>query len=190
MIAASDRTVKYVASDCAQHAEWLEASLRDLIEHLLERDHLWLRIQLPEIERMLAEVIAADGGRHSAVLVPLRRVFQHFRQDAETHMHKEETVLFPAILKLEAAREAGEAPPRWPFGSLSNPVRVMRQDHDKSGWSLDEMRQITGNYTLPPDAPGSWRGVYEKLAALEADVREHVRLENSVLFPRAVELEK
>lgn len=171
-------------------ADWSQAPLRDLIEHLLERDHVWLRFQLPEIEAMLTAVISADGGRHSAVLTPLRRVFQHFKQDAESHMRKEETVLFPAILKLETTRQAGLTPPRWPFGSLSNPVRMMCQDHEKCTWSLEEMRQITGNYTPPDDATDTLRNVYRRLAGLETDIREHVRLEHNVLFPRAVQLEK
>jgi regulator of cell morphogenesis and NO signaling len=190
MLLTEFRSVNVPVDPNTGRADWSEAPLRDLVEHLLERDHLWLRIQLPEIEAMLADVIASDGGRHSAVLTPLRRVFQNFRQDAESHMRKEETVLFPAILKLETTRQAGGTPPRWPFGSLSNPVRMMCQDHDKCTWSLEEMRQITGNYIAPADAPDTLRKVYRRLAELEADIREHVRLEHTVLFPRAVQLEK
>jgi regulator of cell morphogenesis and NO signaling len=46
------------------------------------------------------------------------------------------------------------------------------------------MRRIAGGYAPPAGASDVWRAVYAGLDAFDRDLREHVHLENDVLFPR------
>ena len=170
--------------------DWRSASLGELVQHILGRHHGYLRSELPLLEEMMAKVVEAHHVRHGASLLPLRRIFQHLKQELESHIKKEEGILFPAILKLETALAAGKGAPRPPFGSFSNPVRVMEQEHQSAGWALNEMREITGDYMYPPDACETYRALFRRLEALEADMHTHIHLENNILFPRAMELER
>jgi regulator of cell morphogenesis and NO signaling len=76
-----------------------------------------------------------------------------------------------------------------PFGTVRNPVRVMMAEHDAAGDILREMREASSDYTPPEDACISYQTLYGALAALEADLHQHIHLENNILFPRAAEME-
>jgi regulator of cell morphogenesis and NO signaling len=169
--------------------DWNSAPLVKLTEHIVEQHHALLKRELPRLEQMMANVIERHGARHGNSLLPLRRVFQHFKQELETHMRKEEEALFPAIAALEMAYAVGAAPPPTPFGSFSNPIRMMMMDHETAAWELEELRELTHNYTPPPDACETYRELLRRLEALETDMHMHVHLENNILFPRTTRID-
>ena len=106
------------------------------------------------------------------------------------HMMKEEKMLFPYIVRMEEAVIQKEPilPP--PFGSVQNPVSMMEHEHDDAGEALRALREMTGGYTVPPDACISYQTLYQALAEFEADLHQHIHLENNILFPRAIAMEK
>ena len=103
---------------------------------------------------------------------------------------KEEMVLFPYIIRMEEAviEKAPILPP--PFGTVQNPVSMMEHEHDSAGNALRTLREISRGYTAPPDACVSYQTLYKALAEFEADLHQHIHLENNILFPRAIEMEK
>jgi regulator of cell morphogenesis and NO signaling len=167
--------------------DWNSTSLVKLTEHIVEHHHAYLKRELPRLEQMMANVIERHSARHGSSLLPLRRVFQHFKQEIEAHIKKEETILFPAIEKHEAASAIGAASPKTPFGSFSNPIRMMMMEHETASWELDEMRGLTDNYTPPTDACETYRELLRRLQTLETDMHLHVHLENNILFPRTTD---
>jgi len=70
-----------------------------------------------------------------------------------------------------------------------NPVRMMMAEHDGAGEALRSLRSLTNDYALPPEACASYRALYEALQGVEADLHQHIHLENNILFPRAVAME-
>jgi regulator of cell morphogenesis and NO signaling len=106
------------------------------------------------------------------------------------HMMKEEQVLFPCIVRMEEAVIQKEPilPP--PFGSVQNPVNMMVHEHDSAGEALRALRTASGGYTTPADACVSFQTLYQALAAFEADLHQHIHLENNILFPLAIEMER
>jgi regulator of cell morphogenesis and NO signaling len=104
-------------------------------------------------------------------------------------MRKEEVVLFPAIAELETAQAEGRKPAPFPFGTVSHPIRMMMHEHDSAGQALEQMRSLAEGYTLPEDGCATYRTLFEGLQALEADLHQHIHLENNILFPRAARLE-
>ena len=65
----------------------------------------------------------------------------------------------------------------------------MEVEHDDAGDELAVMRKLTAGYQLPIDACPTFEALYDGLKAMEADLHEHIHLENNILFPRSVELE-
>jgi len=98
-------------------------------------------------------------------------------------------VLFPYIVRMEESSIAGEAAPPSCFGTVTNPIRMMCAEHDGAGEALRTFRTITSEYKLPEDACASYRGLYEALQGFEADLHQHIHLENNILFPRAIAME-
>ena len=105
-------------------------------------------------------------------------------------MMKEEMMLFPYIVRIEESviEKQPILPPR--FGTLQNPVSMMMYEHDSAGDALRAMRDASGGYAAPADACVSYQTLYRALAELEADLHQHIHLENNILFPGAIAMEQ
>jgi regulator of cell morphogenesis and NO signaling len=90
--------------------------------------------------------------------------------DMEVHMKKEEVNLFQAI------RQGGRP-------GIDQPIAAMRADHDDNAAEVARIRALTGGLTLPEGACRKWTALYEGLDRFFADLEEHMRLENDLLFP-------
>ena len=79
-------------------------------------------------------------------------------------------------------------PPR--FGKVINPIQMMMQEHDVEGERFSLIAELTDHYTAPSDGCTTYRVAYSMLKDFEADLHLHIHLENNILFPKAIELEK
>lgn len=174
----------------ADNRDWRTAPLAELARHIVATHHAYLKDELPRLTARLDAVRKAHAARHGAVLEPLGQIFTALREEMEMHMQKEEMVLFPFMGKLDQAVARGVAAPVPPFGSVENPIRIMEHEHEDAGRALAEMRQLTAGFTPPEDACNTFRALYTGLQELERDLHLHVHLENNILFPRAVAIEK
>ena len=175
--------------ESSQDRDWTTATLSELAAHIVSVHHAFLRNELPALEDRLRKVVHAHGARHGAELDALSRPFLGLKDELETHLEKEERVLFPAIERLERAHVAKEKRPPAPFGSLRNPIGTLEHEHRSAGDLLGRMRRTTLDYTVPPDGCATYRALFEGLVRLEADLHRHIHLENNILFPRAIGLE-
>ncbi|MFC5695515.1 iron-sulfur cluster repair protein YtfE [Pseudomonas sp. GCM10022186] len=156
----------------AEPTDWRQAPLADLIAHLLARFHAVHRQQLPELVRLAARVEQVHGGR-DACPRGLTELLIDMQQELESHMQKEEQVLFPMI-------ERGAGP------MTGGPVSVMRFEHDQHGEALARIVELTHDMQPPADACNTWRALYRGLDELRVDLMQHIHLENNLLFPRAL----
>jgi len=163
-------------------------SLAELIAHIVNTHHVFVRAQVPEIQNLIEKVYAKHGANHPE-LAKIRNVFHDLGQELMMHLMKEENVLFPYIVRMEESVIQDEPilPP--PFGTVANPVRMMEHEHDNAGIALGVMREASQNFTPPADACTSFRALYAALKDFEKDLHQHIHLENNVLFPRAVQME-
>lgn len=111
-------------------------------------------------------------------------------QELFAHMMKEENLLFPYLSQMESAVLAGEPVPPPFFGSVQNPIARMLAEHDDAGELLAQIRKQAGGFHPPDDACPSYRALYHGLEEFERDLHHHIHLENNILFPRAVNLER
>jgi regulator of cell morphogenesis and NO signaling len=167
-------------------ADWRRASLKDLIAHIQARYHVPLRDELPRLSAMLDKVVQRHGPRRPATLLPLQATFETLQRELLEHMAREDAVLFPAVLALEATGAANMAATGWAW--IQQPIEVMEAEHEAAGAALARMRALTDGYAPPEDACPTFRGLYYGLSELERDMHLHVHLENHVLFPRAARL--
>ena len=153
-----------------------------LADHIEATHHAYLHAELPALDALAAKVVGVHGERHPE-LAEVHRLVVALRADLEPHLLKEERVLFPAI------RALVDGASDFPFGTMQNPIRMMSMEHDRAGELLAALRAGAGGYCVPEDGCASYRSLYERLEALEADTHRHIHLENNVLFPAAVALE-
>jgi len=183
-----DALAKAAAAPPTEEHDWTTAALADLIAHIQDTHHQYTRAELARLAPLFDKVCGVHGPNHPE-LARMRATFGGLSQELLAHMMKEEVVLFPFIVRMEQAFLEKRAIPRPPFGTVQNPVAMMIHEHDGAGQALEDLRAASNGYNPPPDACISYRTLYQALAALEADLHQHIHLENNILFPRAIEME-
>ncbi|MPZ21874.1 MAG: hypothetical protein GEV06_28975, partial [Luteitalea sp.] len=120
-------------------SDWNDTTLTDLIAHIQHRYHVPLRTELPRLSAMLTKVVNRHGARLPDTLLPLQATFERFQHDLIDHMRKEDRVLFPAVMALEATRDAhtgGLERSTW----IDQPIHVMEAEHEAAGAALATLR--------------------------------------------------
>lgn len=168
--------------DPGEPEEWAHLDPAALCDHIESTHHRYLHDELGALDGLADKVEAVHRERHPE-LVEVRALVAALRADLEPHLAKEEQVLFPAIRAL-----ASGAQRHFPFGTIANPIRVMRAEHDGAGDLLARLRTVTDAYRIPDDACTSYRSLYQRLEAVERDTHVHIHKENNVLFPAALRL--
>ena len=172
----------------ADEANWTLAPLGDLTRHIRERHHRYVREAIARVQTLLDKVGAKHGENHPEI-ADIQRLFTEVGREMIMHMQKEEQILFPYIDALEKAANAhGSVEPPF-FQTVRNPIQAMMKEHDAAGELVKQIRKASSDYTAPADACPSYKALYQDLREFEADLHQHVHLENNILFPRAVELE-
>lgn len=161
----------------------------ELITYIVSVHHKFVREAIPVLLMHTQKVATVHGERHPEV-VEIARHFNAVAQDMKAHMMKEEQVLFPYILELVKAKRNGTAVAGSPFGGVQNPIRMMEMEHQAAGDEMAAIRSLTANYTPPDDACTTYRVSFRELQLFEEDLHRHVHLENNILFPKAIALER
>ena len=169
--------------------DWQVEPLADLIAHIKNTHHKYTREEMARLGPLFDKVCSVHGNNHPELL-QIRGLFQGLTQELTTHLMKEEMVLFPYIVRMEEAAIEKEPLVPAPFGTVQNPVSMMEHEHDSAGNALRAMREASNGYSAPADSCVSYQTLYKALAAFETDLHQHIHLENNILFPRAVAMEK
>jgi regulator of cell morphogenesis and NO signaling len=170
--------------------DWNAEPVSALVDHILDKHHTFTREQLSRLNELLQKVKRAHGAQHGPLLNQLQEFFDALAAELSEHLMKEEQILFPAIKGIDAFVSAGGERPEFHCGTIDNPIRQMMLEHDNAGDVLAEMRRLTGSYQLPADACPTFEALYDGFQALEADLHEHIHLENNILFPKSLAQEK
>jgi regulator of cell morphogenesis and NO signaling len=176
-------------SRSGQANEWTARPLSELIGHIVEQHHGFVHRETPRLVGLLAKVKARHGSTHPEI-AQIDSLFLVMAQELLTHMLKEEQVLFPRIEQLENAMKTGTPAPEAFFGSVSRPIANMAADHEDAGAVLSRLRELSNGYTPPAGACPTFVALYRGLEDFEQDLHQHVHLENNILFPRAIEIER
>lgn len=160
-----------------------------LINHIENIHHSYVAESLPIILQYAGKV-AKVHGHHYTEVVEINRLFIELAKELAAHMKKEELILFPFIKQLVKAEKEGvkASPPH--FGTVNNPIKMMEEEHETAGDILKTIAKLSNNYTPPQEACNTFKALYAKLDEFELDLHQHIHLENNILFPKAIKLEK
>jgi regulator of cell morphogenesis and NO signaling len=160
-----------------------------LIDYIINNHHQYVRRMIPVISLYTDKVASVHGGTHPETK-QISDLFLAVRQELESHMMKEERILFPYIKQLCYAKKNNEQIASPPFGTIQNPIRMMEAEHQSAGDAMHKIRDLSNNFTTPADACNTFRALYSELKEFEEDLHKHIHLENNILFPNSIELEK
>lgn len=156
-----------------------------LADYIEKKHHRYVEQKIPEIKAYLNKLSKVHGDRHPELL-EIERLFLGSAGALTAHMKKEELILFPYIKKI-VKKGAVEKPH---FGSVQNPIQMMMNEHEIEGDRFREIAGLSHNYNPPEDGCNTYRVAFALLKEFENDLHLHIHLENNILFPKAIEMEK
>lgn len=164
-------------------------SIDFLADYIVNTHHSYVKNTLPDLRTYAAKLAQVHGSRHPELL-PIQEAVEEINKEMSEHMVKEEVVLFPFIKELVSAKSSGRSLQPANFGSVENPIHMMEHEHETVGGLLEQVRTMSNNYQLPDDACATYGLFYKMMEEFESDLHIHVHLENNILFPKALKMEK
>ncbi len=177
---------KVLSSRPIPYNEW---GLDFLSDYIVNTHHSYVTKTLPELVTYATKVAGVHGQQHPE-LYKIKSLVDEVNGELSGHMVKEEKVLFPYIKALVLANSNEQIPQAAHFGTVQNPINVMEMEHELVGKNMDEIRTLSKNYLIPEDGCASYSLLYKMLDEFENDLHLHIHLENNILFPKALDLEK
>lgn len=166
---------------CDAHAVECVPTVAELIDHIVSSHHRYLHAELPALNDLVAEIAKSHGERYPEVL-RIRELFVELVREMQIHLSKEEEILFPMMRHMAEGNLAAQVH----CGGVHNPIRVMEAEHAECETALATIRALTKNFTVPEGASPKYREMVDRLAKLDADMREHIAEETDILFPRMI----
>ncbi|CAM2976432.1 iron-sulfur cluster repair di-iron protein [Flavobacterium frigoris] len=162
----------------------------DLLADYIEKTHhRYVEEKTPTLLQFLDKLCKVHGASHPE-LFEINELFKGCAGELAQHMKKEELMLFPFIKKMVTASISDEIIAQPHFGTVKNPIAMMMAEHEAEGDRFAKIVELTNNYTPPADACNTYKVTFAMLNEFEQDLHKHIHLENNILFPKAVALEK
>lgn len=159
-----------------------------LVAYLKKKHYYFVRQELPFLSNLISG-IKPDVG-YEQLMADLRIMFPLFVEDFIHHIHEEESRLFKRIELLQDIEE-GEFSTRDALTILEkDPVHHLADQHEIHDDEMEGIRRLTKDYFLAEDAPLTMKVLYHELQNFEKELSIHAKIEDELLFPKAVELEK
>ncbi|WP_433829241.1 iron-sulfur cluster repair di-iron protein [Flavobacterium anhuiense] len=184
-----ENVLQVVQSENGGSIDFNSWSLDLLADYIEKTHHRYVEEKTNVLLPFLDKLCKVHGANHPE-LFKINELFIGCAGELSQHMKKEELVLFPFVKRMVKTKESDGILSQPSFGTVSNPIAMMMHEHDNEGERFREIAALTNNYTPPADACTTYRVTFAMLKEFEADLHKHIHLENNILFPKAVILEK
>lgn len=162
----------------------------DLLADYIEKTHHRYVEEKTQVILLLLNKLCKVHGHKHAELFQIQQLFTESAQDLAAHMKKEELILFPFIRKMVKAKRSNQPLETPHFGSVNNPIEMMMEEHENEGDRFRKIAELTNEYQTPSDGCTTYHTTFNMLADFEKNLHQHIHLENNILFPSAVIMEK
>lgn len=160
-----------------------------IIEYLRHSHYLFVKHKLPYMARLIQSLETKES-ISTPIAEDLKFIFPLYVEDFIEHIYKEEDTLFTYILQLNNALSGKFHPGKLFYMMENHSVEHFALEHDCHDDEMQGIRKITNDYTLAPGASLLVKVVYKELQSFEESLITHAKVENEILFPKALMLEK
>jgi regulator of cell morphogenesis and NO signaling len=172
-------------SNTLHFSEW-KASF--LIDYIINVHHAYMHMAITSLQDSLSSFVKTHK-KDSAI----NRVLLLFRELSvllATHSRHEEEIIFPYIRQIENTHRRKETYGNLFVRTLRKPLSNIEKEHEVIYSILKEIQTLTDNYCCPADESAELSAIYNKLNEFHRDMLQHTHLEDHVLYPKAIEMEK
>ncbi|MDQ3535029.1 MAG: hemerythrin domain-containing protein [Bacteroidota bacterium] len=160
-----------------------------VIEYLKHSHYIFIKQKLPYIAKLI-ESLPLKKTEHLLIIQDLKLVFPLFVEDFIHHIYEEEDSLFSYILLLYKAVDGIKNPTKIFYAMEAHSLQDFATEHEHNDDEMKGLRSITHNYSLVPENDLHLKVIFAELKSFEENLTSHARIENEILFPKALELEK
>ncbi|MCC7430714.1 iron-sulfur cluster repair di-iron protein [bacterium] len=157
-----------------------------LADYIQNTHHVYVLEAFDLLDQISVKVAHVHGQNHPE-LIRIAEIYKSVEQELLHHLPDEENILFPRVKEL--VNSAKQTKPS-ESGSVLALIGKMQQEHSLVGDKMKEIRKLSKDFQPPHDACTSYKLLFAKLEEFETDLFEHIHLENNILFPKVVTLEK
>ena len=163
-------------------------SLDALIDEIELKQRRFIVDRTVEIKNLLHNINRIRG-RYDSEITDVLNIINHFSGEMSVHLMKERLLLFPYVKKLAEAKKMRTKTGPLDYSTFDFAVKVMKDEHKNEVNYIKQIAELTNNF-IPPDREEGYRILYTLFKSLKKELIQIIHLENNILFPKAIELEK
>ncbi|MBA2498270.1 MAG: DUF542 domain-containing protein [Chitinophagaceae bacterium] len=185
--ALNEVSLTHFLSSTNAYNEW---SIDFMLDFIVNVHHDYLRKTLPVIEKYIT-VFASGHSRKFPFLAELESEFYKLGAVMLPKLQEEEDIIFPYIRQIAHAYQNMEPYARLLVKTLRKPLdTLMFHNQEFTSHTFSEVRRLTNNYSITTDSCTTQQVLYKKIEELEMDLFQHIFLENNILYPKTIAMEK
>lgn len=186
-IELSRATTNITIPNTLKFTDW---SVDFLIDYIVNIHHAYIRQAGPELQQQLSTFVTSHQKKYP-YLSDVKDVAHDLIAELLEHIDTEENIMFPYIRQINYTYTRKEVYGKLFVRTLRKPLsETLDREHSRIYAQLKNLREITSNYNLVEDACTTHSVIYKKLQEFDSDLVHHKHLENNVLIPKAIQLEK
>lgn len=160
-----------------------------LVDFIITNHHQYVRKFLLLLTEEFNHISPATQ-RQYPFLSRVAEVFQQVASDLSAYLIEEEQVIFPYIRFLVQAKKSSIPSSFLPPGCMEHRLAMIEIEQKIVGENVEFIRNLCNDYILPDGNPASLTLLYRWLNDFDNDLQHHAHLENNILFPKSIKLEK
>ena len=182
----AEATKNIVVSNSLHFSEWKVGFLIDYITNI---HHAYIHLAIPSLEASMIDFIE-DHKKKRPEINKILFLFREMSVLLTTHSRHEEEIIFPYIRQIESTYRRKETYGNLFVRTLRKPLSNIEKEHEVILSILKEIQSLTNNYTCSSNACADQMAIYSKLNEFHCDMLQHMHLEDDILYPKAIEMEK
>lgn len=160
----------------------------ELINYIIDEHHGYLHLNLPLIHEY-GQIVLLEEQNKPYRADEIVRLFAELRDNLSRYLFKEEQIIFPYILNITEAYKSNLKIEIPPFRKIMNSLNFMELENNETHALLNQIKDLTNNYSQPENTSKTFKLFFSKLKELEENIYQHMHLKNNILFPKSIELE-
>ncbi|MDE5420353.1 hemerythrin domain-containing protein [Labilibaculum sp. DW002] len=162
---------------------------KDIVTYLKMTHSSYLNEKLSEIEDLIEALQHTETEDEKYILL-IRNFYEGYKNELTEHIMHEEEVVFPYVLTVEEICKAGVISEKNQKIYDSFSILKYQDAHDDVEEKLMDLKTIMIKYLTPPLNTNLYHKIIQDLFKLEEDLNYHSRIEDKVLTPKVILMEK
>lgn len=159
-----------------------------IVKYLRKTHSYYIETQIPILESQI-NALMRRSLKHNPSLRLVKKFFLEYKKELLAHLKREEMITFPYIERIyRLYHSKGSAAGEKILSRYS--MKVYEEEHDNVDDKLYDLKNILIKYIKGEFDEAICNAIIFELFRLEKDIKDHTRIEENILRPLVLEMEK